>query len=417
MNCHGTPNPQKIANRLQRMQATPREGRFCCIQPGPGTSPNVNTQCDEKRPNCSNCITSARHCEYAALEIISSQPPGTSRSSSSRVSASPLTTASAQAAPEGSHESSIDGLPVNMLHIELLHHFTSENLKLMGIGDMQLTSDEVLKYGLSAPYLMNQFLALSALHLSLLRPAQREYYRHSASQLQTHALSIYNATRPEINQENCVTTLLFSWMIGIHTLCDSLNYREPDLTSFLNKFVDCLRLHAGVRTVAKSSWHTLRGSELEPMLAAGEVLPQLGTTLTPEFTRLLDLIRSANLGDALTGTYQQAIEALQSVRSAVTSGLSDHSARNYLVAWPTLIPSEYIDALASRRPEAIVILAHYAALLHLHRSSWVFGDSGRFIFQTIDAYLGPSWAEWLVWPNRVLNETPAATLENTVMEA
>ncbi|KAH8431800.1 uncharacterized protein LDX57_009451 [Aspergillus melleus] len=302
-----------------------------------------------------------------------------------------------------------------MLHVELLHHFTTETSQLMSTGEAQLTAVDILKYGLSAPYLMNQFLALSALHLSLLCPTQQKHYLHMASQLQAHALSIYNATRPEINQETCVTTLLFSSMIGIHTLCDSLNYPEGSLTSFLDKFTDCLRLHKGVRTVAKSSWTTLRGSDLEPFLAAGEQLSDLGTSLNPEFMSLLERIRAAKLGDTPTATYQEAIEALQSVSTATILCPSEHLSRNHLISWPALIPSEYIDALALGRPEAVVILAHYAALLHYQRSLWVFGDSGRFIIQSINAFLGPSWAEWLVWPNQVLADTPP-TPESSMME-
>lgn len=302
-----------------------------------------------------------------------------------------------------------------MLHIELFHNFATETSKIAGAGDAQLTSVHVLKHGLSAPYVMNQVLALSALHLSLVRPAQQNYYRHSASQLQTHALSLYNTNRPEINQETCVAMLLFSSMLGTHTLCDSINYRESNFTCFLDKFVDCLRLHQGVRVVAKSSWKTLRESDLEPMLAAGEALPQLGATLTPEFKSLLERIRAVKLGDTLTDTYQQAIEALQSVSSATASDLSAYFTRNYLISWANLIPPEYIDALALRRPEAVVILAYYAALLHQQRSSWLFGDSGRSIILTIDAYLGPHWADWLAWPKRVLEETPSAA-ESTSMD-
>ena len=185
--------------------------------------------------------------------------------------------------------------------------------------------------------------------------------------------------------------------------------------SFLDRFVDCLRLHQGVRAVAKSSWTTLRESDLKPLLAVGEALPKLGATLTPVFMSLLNLIRAAKVGDMLTNTYQKAIEALQSVSSAITSDHNSYYTRNHLISWLTLIPSEYTDSLALRRPEAVVILAHYAALLHQQRSSWVFGDSGRSIIQTIDAYLGPPWTDWLDWPKRVLDET-SPTPESTSME-
>jgi hypothetical protein len=41
-----------------------------------------------------------------------------------------------------------------------------------------------------------------------------------------------------------------------------------------------------------------------------------------------------------------------------------------------------IDLLLQRRPEALVILAHYAALPHSCPDSWMFGDGGKFLIKS-----------------------------------
>jgi hypothetical protein len=75
-----------------------------------------------------------------------------------------------------------------------------------------------------------------------------------------------------------------------------------------------------------------------------------------------------------------------------------------LVAWTLLVPPEYIDLLAERRGEALVILAHYGALVNTHRQQWLFGDGGEYLVRSISQYLGPDWEEWLHWPQQILME-------------
>lgn len=131
---------------------------------------------------------------------------------------------------------------------------------------------------------------------------------------------------------------------------------------------------------------------------------QTGRSLGPELQRLWDLINSARLGQFLTDNYKEAIECLQIVIDMSKSHSEFLRNKSRIGSWPVRVPNEYIDALMARRPEALIILAHYAVLLHENRDSWVFCDSGRFIIQSINAFLGPGWEEWMAFPDSVLDE-------------
>jgi hypothetical protein len=74
-----------------------------------------------------------------------------------------------------------------------------------------------------------------------------------------------------------------------------------------------------------------------------------------------------------------------------------------LTAWSVLVSREYIDLLSERRGEALVIFAHYGALINTQRDKWVFGDGGEYIVSSISQYLGLEWEEWLRWPMQTLN--------------
>jgi hypothetical protein len=96
------------------------------------------------------------------------------------------------------------------MHVEL-HHFASEIKSIFDtdFDQAQVSFPDILRRCLSAPYLMNEALALSSLHICIIRPDQRQIYRHRASHMQQHALSIFNAMKPEVNVDSCLSVFSF----------------------------------------------------------------------------------------------------------------------------------------------------------------------------------------------------------------
>lgn len=84
---------------------------------------------------------------------------------------------------------------------------------------------------------MNELLAFAALHMSLVRPMQREHYHQEATQLQTHAIRLFNSVNLDINTDNCVPTFLFPSILGTHMLYETLRFREGDLGAFVARFM------------------------------------------------------------------------------------------------------------------------------------------------------------------------------------
>jgi hypothetical protein len=258
-----------------------------------------------------------------------------------------------------------------------------------------------VKSGLSSPYLMHEILAIAARHLSVLRPAQQEFYLHQATQLQTHAISLFNSSKPDVTADNCVPMFLFTSLLGVHVLCDTLARRDDDFCAFLKRFVSYLQLHRGVRAVTSRSWHLLHNTELKPILQKGEALAQVQGT-GEECNRLRTLIASADLDPSSIKACQQAIEYLQWVFDAQCKPSGSEDIVHMVFSWPLLVTSEYTDLLLQQRPEALIILAYYAVLLHHCREIWVISDSGQFLIQHITRHFGTDWEELLAWPNEVL---------------
>ncbi|KAL4783766.1 hypothetical protein BJX76DRAFT_243526 [Aspergillus varians] len=362
------------------------------------------SNCDEKGPICSNCISSERLCEYPEMTIQAMQSSRISRKRTSSPSESTESSVS-NLPPDFTSSSSFiqSDPPVNMLHAELLYHLSTETFPSLRVGgnNIILLHKEAISHGLAAPYLMNELLALAALHLSIIRKSQKEFYRHHSAQLQNHALRMFHETDSDPDMKPPVPAFLFSSILGMHLLCDTLVHRDRDFQVFLDRFIHYFRIHRGVRTVIAGNWSQIKETSLRPILNEAEERMQSSTRDGQVCSRLLELTKAAKLGPSITETYEQALEALQSSLNASqsdTTGGTMHGA----LAWPVIVPWEYTNMLVHRRPEALVILAHYAVLLHSCRDMWVFGDGGKFLIQSIDRYLGPQWAEWLYWPNHVL---------------
>lgn len=311
-------------------------------------------------------------------------------------------------APYGDSDDSLGHVsPVNMMHVELLHHFASEMQSIFetDFSRAKVSFPSILEHCSTAPYLMNEVLALSALHKSITQPDQEMKYRHHASHMQQHALSIFNTIKPEVTEDSCLALFLFSSLLGVYMLCDTLVFRNGSFETFLDDFTQYIRLHQGVRAITSGCWEFLRQTELAPLLNDADLAMGASTDITlNEFQRLLILVESVGLGESVTKTYRHAIMALQEVMTTMISRSTAHASSVAIIAWPVLVGADFIDLLSCREPEALVILAHYAALLHMRQDYWVIKDGGRYLIESICQFLGPEWETWLHWPNLSLQQ-------------
>jgi hypothetical protein len=297
-----------------------------------------------------------------------------------------------------------------MQHVELFYHLTTETIKSLHteFQNVHIPFDEILKEVISAPYLMNELLALAAIHRSILNPARQDFYRHQATELQTHALSIFNQMKHEINAETCVPMFVFSSVLGLHEMCETFVFRETEFDSFLDKFVRYLSLHQGVKVITHGTWHMLSESVLSPLLKQGEAVPPLSTALGNTCSGLLDLIKTADLNQDHFASCEQAISALRSALGVAPSDAEGRPSINAILTWPVILCQRFTDLLRQREPHALVILAHYAALVHCRRDLWMCGDGGQFLVNLISQNLGDEWADWLIWPNQVVSGLKSA---------
>jgi hypothetical protein len=253
------------------------------------------------------------------------------------------------------------------------------------------------KHAQTTPYLIHQILALSALHLSTMATVSREFYYKYATGLQARALAIFNEVNPvlKVTPVNSVPVFLFSSLIGVHMLCDVLQYQRGAVEAFTGSFTNFLTVFRGVSAVLRESREPLPDAELCSHLNLHEALEQAKQAKGSDYDALQEHLDHSDADAPAKAAYGESLSVLQQVLDVQRKTPTVHIGISVILGWPLYIPTAYIELLRQQRPEALIILTHYAALLHHGQHLWVVGDGGRFIVESITQVLEPKWHEWL----------------------
>ncbi|KAH8897578.1 hypothetical protein GQ53DRAFT_637945 [Thozetella sp. PMI_491] len=400
-------------------------------------------KCDENRPSCVNCTRTNHRCSYIDLyhsrgltshetpsqsatetflsRLSPSVTPALSETAASSASCSPgLRAESSEATTDGidavtDHSSGF--LPprvFDIYHLGLLHHLENEIASsrqgwlVADLAGTKLCYEAIFRSAMKVPYLMDQLLAFSALHLSTLQPddAKKADHLREASKLQTRALELFNMEKPEVNEENAMAMLIFSSLVGLHCLFVAVSSRD-DFTDFLDNTIKFLKLHHGVQAIVHQGWQFVRESEIKQIVNAiedGNKYPSRERHSGNECDHVGGLLETYR--DKLDPkAYDACCSALRVLRWVMSSrhALPKPYPTHITMAWPILITPEFVELLEQRQPASLALLAHWAMLLHFDREFWVFGDAGKFMIESLSKYLGRYWEEWLVVPKEALD--------------
>jgi hypothetical protein len=149
-----------------------------------------------------------------------------------------------------------------------------------------------------------------------------------------------------------------------------------------------------------SNWTSLENTPFYSLVKLGNLIPPSSTAHAPQLIPLDTHLQSADISPASLAIYTQALSYLKSAYQAHNE-IVDQDTRavgiSAIFAWPILVGVDFTHLLEQRRPEALVMLAHFAVLLHWHREIWVFGGGGRICVECVSGYLGSAWRSWLEW--------------------
>lgn len=378
------------------------------------------SQCDETKPACRKCVAGELRCPYLD-DTASLRVAGSSSSTPSSSMLTPVSLAQTPASSSSLSESTLASYPtlspnlpshgvLDMVHLELLNHILSDgDMNILYFqsspSESSLLMKEAMHYAFSNPYLMHELLSLSATHLSIIQPSNSAVWKHQSTTLQTHALSLFNNTTLQPpTPTSFIPKFLFASILGVHLLHDAISSPSSQSGPYLDRFVNFLRLAKGSRMqLTGSSWSSFGETSFHSIFKSSNNIPLASTAHAHQLLPLETRLQSADLSVSSSKIYQDALSRLKSAYQAHNEIVDDETrstAISAIFAWPVLVENEFTDLLEQRRPEALVVLAHFAVLLHWHREIWVFGAGGRSVVECVSGYLGSAWGSWLEWAGK-----------------
>lgn len=286
--------------------------------------------------------------------------------------------------------------------MNLFHHAHSHMAELMGLcGDTKPLLDIAVTSLPTEPYVLDQLLAVSGLHLATREPHAAHAYSHEATELQTRALGSFNDLKTGVSDSNYLAAFLFATLVGIHLLHNSLAPSHRTLGEFVRQFVNYARLHRGVRAVTNTYWGKILQSDLQPLLYMSGI--SLDAEKNPAGDETASLRRFLeSLPSPLSPAVESCLSSLKWTQWMIDLGKAHPSrpdiAYQAIIAWPLVVPDEFIAALYQHQPESLVVLAYYAATIHKYRDFWAFSEAGPALFKMIEDHVGTFWGEALAWP-------------------
>jgi hypothetical protein len=219
-----------------------------------------------------------------------------------------------------------------------------------------------------------------------------------AAALQNDGLALFTRASAGVVEQDTLERFVFSSLVSVQILAQELAFhRGKDLGTFIDGFTDRISIYQGARIVGQASWSHVRESELSGwflQLQDDQAVDRLYLSRSQE--SITAMLQSSKLDDAAIEACATTSQTLDFVRRRLHSSHSwgPHAP----MAWLTLVSPEFVQLLKDRTPEAMVLLAHFAELLHECREFWIFGDGGAHLIRAITAALGPHWTQWLSTP-------------------
>ncbi|KAH8743773.1 hypothetical protein F5883DRAFT_32998 [Diaporthe sp. PMI_573] len=328
-------------------------------------------KCGEEKPQCANCLSQGAECVYE---------PVTSRRMTSKA-----------AAPGPSAPSTPEDPPGSMFtleHMELLHHYTaSTSLTFSSSAPTRMVwQDRVPRIALHAEYVLHALLAVSALHLSHLRPNARSSYWATGVKLYDAALSKAQVEMENVTEANCTAIYIFSTITCFYSLAqngelasqsDHVERLEDDDSDLLS----WVFLFRGPKTFLKLPYNTiLHAGELAPMFEQGSKRAlRVRAYPTCDLSSIMDELRGIVPDPEEQVIYINTIKHLQKSFHAVFGQASAEIETTDIFVWLFDASDEFMDRLRRHEGPAVAIFICFSLLVSQLQGVWWAKGWGEWI--------------------------------------
>lgn len=110
--------------------------------------------------------------------------------------------------------------------------------------------------------------------------------------------------------------------------------------------------------------------------------------------------------DEIQKTYMLVICYIGGLQIAIKANATADELTRRALGFALVLPKKFIRLLEEERPRALVVMAHYFALLAKLRGIWWIGHTGRREIRAINSVLSGEWQRMIRWPLMAIEEPP-----------
>ena len=278
------------------------------------------------------------------------------------------------------------------------HYISSTSASLSDSPIIQaLWRNEVTKEALPYDFLLHAIVSLSAAHMAQLNPERRSHHAQVGLHHQEVAFRRSIPVLRQITLENCRALFAFASIMAVatFTLAGSL---APEIISPIDNILTLFSLIRGVNTVLHSSFAWIRNGSLKPLLQEDRIywrqwIGSLSGSLHLPFQQLRQLIEDE--AGQHGKIFMDTADKLETLFCAYNMIAND---RTMVFIWYAIVHDNYVEQVRRRHPVALVILAHYAVLLHGVKGQWWAADRGKRLVESIYSEVDEPYWQALSWP-------------------
>ncbi|KAF2635474.1 hypothetical protein P280DRAFT_411376 [Massarina eburnea CBS 473.64] len=386
-------SPASSAEQHAAKRKSHRKSRNGCFQ-----CKQRHTKCNEQRPRCANCVR---------LDIECTWPSRQRYSATTAYPTPPESDGTVMAEPRVSNpdvQPDTFGSQMSMADLRLLHHWTTKTCRAMSLDVRRCEAWETrhTEMALDYPFLLRGMLAVAAMHKVIAGPmADRSSLLAQADAHISRALATYRQKLEEPTADTAVPMFLLSAVLVIYNLAAAQLETTSDSIAAMTH---CIGLIHGVVVVARPHWEQVTNSQVFRDLAVDKSAP-VGSQTVPEVLRLKSLIDVKNLSPEAT-IYIQVVDDLHLAFQRVRECAPNDDTLSTAFTWTSDLPERFMQLLLAHDPISILILAHFATLIHECWESWWLCQFPQKIVLSAQKLLmtTPELLDYLDWPLQIIND-------------
>ncbi|MCJ1273499.1 hypothetical protein MMC21_001291 [Puttea exsequens] len=270
----------------------------------------------------------------------------------------------------------------------------------------EIWQELVPQEAVSQPYLMHGLLAMAALHKISLGVVDSAHYLALAMKHHSLALAKSKLELENISEHNCHALFAFSAITAIYTLALPVSQNAVMMEDPVKKIASTAIMMRGSSTIVQSHLDDIRNGKYGILVRSDFHSDNL--SMPRQMAAVLsDLKTQVRLHDKDQSNLTGCSLAFERLRICFVNMHFDPEAhtisvdsRDRAVMWSFLatVDTEFISLLFANEPMALILLAHYAVLLHSLNGMWWCRGWGISLIRSISGLLGKDWEPTLRWP-------------------